>query len=119
MVWPALSARRPAACTAGPSAIGSVNGMPSSIPSAPAASRCAPAGHRGCLSPIAPEVARDAVEVLVAAAGQIDHDQVILRLFRRDVAEPRERMRGFERRDDAFEARAELERFERLIVGRG
>ena len=37
MVCPALSARRPAAWTAGPSAIGSVNGMPSSITSAPAA----------------------------------------------------------------------------------
>ena len=36
MVWPALSARTPAAWIAGPSAIGSVNGMPSSITSAPA-----------------------------------------------------------------------------------
>ena len=36
MVWPALSARSPAAWIAGPSAIGSVNGMPSSITSAPA-----------------------------------------------------------------------------------
>src|SRR5262245_10576826 len=37
MSCPALSARRPAAWIAGPSAIGSVNGMPSSITSAPAA----------------------------------------------------------------------------------
>ena len=37
MVCPAASARRPAAWIAGPSAIGSVNGMPSSITSAPAA----------------------------------------------------------------------------------
>ena len=36
MVWPALSARKPPAWIAGPSAIGSVNGMPSSITSAPA-----------------------------------------------------------------------------------
>ena len=36
-VCPAFSARRPAAWIAGPSAIGSVNGMPSSITSAPAA----------------------------------------------------------------------------------
>ena len=36
MFWPALSARRPPAWIAGPSAIGSVNGMPSSITSAPA-----------------------------------------------------------------------------------
>src|SRR5262245_13621036 len=35
-VCPALRARRPAAWIAGPSAIGSVNGMPSSITSAPA-----------------------------------------------------------------------------------
>ena len=37
MVAPAASARTPAAWIAGPSAIGSVNGMPSSITSAPAA----------------------------------------------------------------------------------
>ncbi len=36
MLAPALSARRLDACTAGPSAMGSVNGMPSSITSAPA-----------------------------------------------------------------------------------
>ena len=36
MFWPAWSARRPPAWIAGPSAIGSVNGMPSSITSAPA-----------------------------------------------------------------------------------
>ena len=36
MFCPALSARNPAAWIAGPSAIGSVNGMPSSITSAPA-----------------------------------------------------------------------------------
>ena len=37
MVWPALSARSPAAWIAGPSAIGSENGMPISMMSAPAA----------------------------------------------------------------------------------
>ena len=37
MVWPAFSARSPAAWMAGPSAIGSENGMPSSTMSAPAA----------------------------------------------------------------------------------
>src|SRR5437773_5378838 len=37
MVWPALSARCDESWIAGPSAIGSVNGMPSSITSAPAA----------------------------------------------------------------------------------
>ena len=37
MVWPAFSARWPEAWIAGPSAIGSENGMPSSMTSAPAA----------------------------------------------------------------------------------
>ena len=35
-VWPPFSARSPAAWIAGPSAIGSENGMPSSMMSAPA-----------------------------------------------------------------------------------
>ena len=39
MVWPAFSARSEEAWTAGPSAMGSENGMPSSIRSAPAAGR--------------------------------------------------------------------------------
>jgi hypothetical protein len=39
MVCPAFKARRPAAWIAGPSAIGSVKGMPSSITSAPAFGR--------------------------------------------------------------------------------
>ena len=37
MVWPPSSARRPARWIAGPSAIGSVKGMPSSTRSTPAA----------------------------------------------------------------------------------
>src|SRR5579872_851794 len=40
MVAPAFSARTEEACTAGPSAMGSVKGMPSSITSAPAAGSC-------------------------------------------------------------------------------
>ena len=39
MVWPDFSARSEEACTAGPSAMGSENGMPSSMMSAPAAGR--------------------------------------------------------------------------------
>ena len=39
MVWPPASARCPARWIAGPSAIGSVNGMPSSTTSTPAAGR--------------------------------------------------------------------------------
>ena len=47
MVCPALSARRHAAWIAGPSAIGSVNGMPSSITSAPAAGSALHESERG------------------------------------------------------------------------
>jgi hypothetical protein len=36
MVWPPFSARRPDAWMGGPSAIGSENGMPTSMTSAPA-----------------------------------------------------------------------------------
>jgi hypothetical protein len=39
MVWPAASALADDACIAGPSAIGSENGMPSSMTSAPARGR--------------------------------------------------------------------------------
>ena len=47
MVAPAFSARRLDACTAGPSAMGSVNGMPSSITSAPAPGNCFQDRERG------------------------------------------------------------------------
>ena len=62
---------------------------------------------------------RDTVEVLVAAAGEIDHQQVIRGLARRNVAELGQRMARLERRDDAFEPAAKLERGERFLVGRG
>ena len=44
----------------------------------------------------------DGAHVLVAAPREIDHNEVILRLARRDIAKPRERVRGFECRNDAF-----------------
>ena len=56
----------------------------------------------------------DGENVLVAAAGDIHHHQMIARLLRRDVGDFRQRMRGFQRRDDAFEPGAELEGVQRL-----
>ena len=53
MVWPALRARSPAAWIAGPSAIGSVKGMPNSITSAPAVGKRLDDGERGCIIGIA------------------------------------------------------------------
>jgi len=61
---------------------------------------------------------RHAVEVLVAAAGKIDHQQVIRGFLRRDVAELGQRMTRLQCRDDAFKPAAELERSERFLVGR-
>ena len=164
MVCPALSARKPAAWIAGPSAIGSVNGMPSSITSAPAfgsalaiasevvvvgiarhgeghqrgaafcfsaAKRRVDAGGQSGPARASPlqraSVARmtsvsggahgigaassfqmlPRCEVLVAAAGEIDHHQVILRLLRREIEHAGERVRRLERRDDAFELAAQ------------
>ena len=58
-------------------------------------------------------------EVLVAAAGQIKHHQMLPRLARSEIHDASERMRRLECRNDAFEARAELKRRYRLLVGRG
>ena len=118
-VCPALSARRPAAWIAGPSAIGSVNGMPSldhvgagfrqrlrrsrarsRNPDRPPSGRSRgrrglraaarrSGGRCGCsFRSLLPRYSRDAVEILVAAAGEIDHHQVILRLRRRECRSP-------------------------------
>jgi hypothetical protein len=51
---------------------------------------------------------RHRIEVLVAAAGEIDHHQVILRLFRREIEHPGDGVRRLERRNDAFELGQEL-----------
>src|SRR3954453_16204455 len=81
-----------------------------------------PADHR--LLPCAPsrssapiEILGDARQVLVAASGQVDHHQMIAGLLRREVHHPCQRVRGLERGNDALEARAELERRQRLLVG--
>ena len=61
---------------------------------------------------------RNGFEILVAAAGEIDHHQVILRLFRREVQDLGDGVRRLQRRNDAFELGQKLERVERLVVGR-
>src|SRR6185312_2203927 len=55
----------------------------------------------------------DGEDVLVAPAAQVEHHQVILRAFGGELDHLGERMGGFQRRDDAFELRAELKGVER------
>jgi hypothetical protein len=50
---------------------------------------------------------------------EIDHHEMILRPRRREPHHFGERMGGFERRDDAFEPRAQAERGERFLIGSG
>ena len=61
---------------------------------------------------------RDRIEILVAAAGEIDHHEVILRLLRRELEHLGDGVRRFQRRNDAFELGKELERVQRLVIGR-
>ena len=62
----------------------------------------------------------DGGEVLVAAAGHVDHDRSLRRPpAAGDLVEARQGVGGFQRGHDAFQARAQLERGERLVVGRG
>ena len=65
------------------------------------------------LAAINVEVEQHFGEVLVAAAGEADEDQL-----RVELAGARERVRRLERRDDALGAREVAERGERLLVGR-
>jgi hypothetical protein len=48
----------------------------------------------------------DGENVLVAAAGEIDHHQVILREFRRQLRDFRQGVRRLERGNDAFKRTA-------------
>ena len=61
----------------------------------------------------------DGEDVLVAAAAEVHHHEVVLRALGGELDHLGERVGGLQRRDDAFEPRAELERGERLLVGRG
>src|ERR1700733_2632787 len=66
----------------------------------------------------APQMPCDRIEVLVAAAGQVDHHQVIAGLLWREIKHLGDSVRRFQRRDDAFQLGEKLEGVERLIVGR-
>src|SRR5579862_4709474 len=63
------------------------------------------------------QMPRYALKVLVAAAGEVNHHQVILGFVRRQVQHPGDGVRRLERRDDAFEPGEELKRAERFIIG--
>src|ERR687898_3351362 len=60
----------------------------------------------------------DGEHVLVAAAAEIHHQQIVLRQSRRELGDMRQRMCRLECRDDALELAQELEGRERLVVGR-
>ena len=61
----------------------------------------------------------DRENVLVPAATQIHKNDRVLAHAGRDLDDVRERMGGFQCRDDAFGSRAKLEGLERLLVGCG
>src|SRR6185312_14321869 len=155
-VSPAFSARKPAAWIAGPSAIGSVKAMPSSMMSAPALGRPRSSASEvsGSGSPDVMKVTRparpadlssakrrpmrvvrmvslmpalalqldaerfcDREHVLVAAAADVHHQQIVLRQGRRQLRGMGQRVRRLERRQDALELGAEQHRLDGLLVG--
>ena len=61
---------------------------------------------------------RDGLQILVAAAGEIDHHQMILRLFRRELQNLGDGVRGLQRRDDALKLGQERKGVQRLVIGR-
>src|SRR5579863_2122132 len=64
------------------------------------------------------EMPRHRIEVLVAAAGEIDHHEVVLWLLRREIEHLGDGMGRLERWNDAFELGEKLEGIEGLVVGR-
>src|SRR6266540_4167923 len=140
-VAPSSSARREASWITGPSITGSENGIPTSIASAPASSSPRSSSASTPASPPVtygtkarpPASSRDRrarsrsrtrrpgdraergphrLEVLVAAAGQVDeHERA---LDERTTQEPADRVGGFEGRQDALERGERAEAFERL-----
>src|SRR6185312_5004154 len=64
------------------------------------------------------EIFGDRIEVLVAAPGDVDHEQMIFGFVRREIRKPRQRVRGFERGNDALEPAAQLQRGDGFVVGR-
>src|SRR5690606_31789326 len=63
------------------------------------------------------EMLGDGEDVLVAAARQVHHHDVILGQFGRDLDDMGERMAGLQRRDDAFQPAEGLEGRQRLVIG--
>src|SRR5450759_5054374 len=61
----------------------------------------------------------DGVHVLVAAAGQIHQQDLVFRHARRDFRRLRQRVAGFQRRDDALVVAQVVKGLERFIVGNG
>src|SRR5688572_23076543 len=130
----------------GPSAIGSENGTPSSITSQPALARAcssgtasfgsgSPAVTKGIraflpcsfsLAKVAamrdmalepdPRLLRDGMHVLVAAAGKIDQQDLVLPHARSDLGGVGQRVRRFERRHDALQPAQVVEGLQRLLV---
>src|SRR5438067_1542894 len=60
---------------------------------------------------------RDRVHVLVAAARQVDQDDLVFRQRRRQLDGVGDRVRGLERRDDALDAAAVVESGQRFLIG--
>src|ERR671935_1359499 len=139
-VAPVASARVPAAWITGPSASGSENGTPSSITSAPASAQASPMAVEAFrfgnppimygISAARPSAALNAAamrsvpeaklgknlrEVLVPAAGEADQVERVRRCIA--LQRPRDRVRGLERRDDAFQLGDAAQGRERLLVG--
>src|SRR5689334_13070980 len=126
----------------GPSAIGSLNGTPSSISVAPARdnaiSSCSVVARSGspaviygmrpffpcCLRLVKTSAMRPkrlqlqgfahGIYVFVSAPGKIHDDQLIATQLARDFHRVRHCMCRLERRNDSFESRQCLKRFERL-----
>jgi len=60
---------------------------------------------------------RDLLAVFVAAAGEVDDDQPVLRQSRGELKGLGQGVGGFQRREDPFELRARLKRVHGLVVG--
>src|SRR5512142_2672174 len=64
------------------------------------------------------EQLRHLVHVLVAPAGEIEHDHLVAAELLRPLEAVHQRVRAFECRDDALESRAELEGLEHFLIER-
>src|SRR5258708_24016846 len=60
----------------------------------------------------------DGEHVLVAAAAEVHHQEIVFGRRRREYGDMGQRVRGFERGNDTLELAQELEGSQRLVVGR-